>query len=976
MVGEFAIFWSTLPPDFRNLVVSTAASLAAGFLGNKQPELLKPMGVAFEKGLQAFLASLGQPFVGSFGERIVRDVEIVTLLRETMKAPSMADHGQRIKQRLGALGVDGAVLASLDVDQAVREFVERVMDEVRYVPELLPLLQLERMEELICLTKGMPPDLSRLQEEYFGWLRNTYGRIRFKGLSKNPFTLPLSGMYTALNLTEERHGKEKDGAVDDEESAQLAGREGATSSISLGDLIAARFVAITGGPGAGKSTILRYIALAFAENDAQERLGVAEDLFPVLLPVSAYAEFLRNGDSVGAARCSLRDFFSLYFRRRGLPDLEPLICHVAQQGRALFLLDGLDEVIDDGERARIVDAVRDCMIADHEVENRYIITCRTASYNGTSRFEPFAGQEFRHCLVQPFELAQISRFLWTWYHWYETEVNRKRDGVDENAERYRQRMVEVIELDRNIFAIARTPLLLTILVLIEQEGNTLPRNRAELYGKCLTLLAGAWEGIRSEHARAADREYRLGDLRIDDDMIVEMLGPVALSMHRRSAPNIGHGELKRQFAGILDETNRNMRLSRQQADDFLAILGRRSGILQEVAPGVYDFMHQTFREYLIARYLADVAEDYLELLEEVLLKAEWREVVFLFVSSLNKRDASKFVEQIMQRLDAGVANLVLAGDIVVDVGPEKIAPKVVAELIVRLRDAQGGDCSMKEKVSVAESLGWLGVHQGVANIRECFVAIDGGEYDLKEVGTVTLDSFEVCRYPVINLWFEDFVRGNDYGHEGYWSAEGRKWLAYTKVVAPRFWNERRYRCPTSPVVGVCWYEADAFCRWLTATDKEGYLYRLLTEEEWQAVAAGRTQRLYPWGGGEGEVSSNTSEAKVGRISPVGVFSLGNTPEFAISDLGGNVWEWTSSDYHRREQQGDFLFDEKLQRFYEEGDWGRYVKEMENKERGVPVLRGGSWFNDRGFARCAARLRGLPNDRFHRLGFRCARTLLR
>ena len=61
------------------------------------------------------------------------------------------------------------------------------------------------------------------------------------------------------------------------------------------------------------------------------------------------------------------------------------------------------------------------------------------------------------------------------------------------------------------------------------------------------------------------------------------------------------------------------------------------------------------------------------------------------------------------------------------------------------------------------------------------------------------------------------------------------------------WHERSWTCPNAPVVGVCWYEADAFCRWLTMTCDDGFTYRLPDEKEWEAAAAGFEKREYPWG---------------------------------------------------------------------------------------------------------------------------------
>jgi formylglycine-generating enzyme required for sulfatase activity len=161
------------------------------------------------------------------------------------------------------------------------------------------------------------------------------------------------------------------------------------------------------------------------------------------------------------------------------------------------------------------------------------------------------------------------------------------------------------------------------------------------------------------------------------------------------------------------------------------------------------------------------------------------------------------------------------------------------------------------------------------------------------------------------------------------------------------------------VVGVNWYEAGAYCNWLSAATGEGY--RLPTEAEWEAAARGKTGRRYSWGDTFEPLKGNTAATKVGRTTPVGVFVEGKTPE-GVSDLTGNVEEWTGSlfgaglDF----EQAPFAYP------YDPGD-GR-----EDPEAGPDVrrvLRGGAWNYARVIARAADRFEALPGDRSYALGCR-------
>ncbi|MCP4427664.1 MAG: formylglycine-generating enzyme family protein, partial [Chloroflexi bacterium] len=139
-----------------------------------------------------------------------------------------------------------------------------------------------------------------------------------------------------------------------------------------------------------------------------------------------------------------------------------------------------------------------------------------------------------------------------------------------------------------------------------------------------------------------------------------------------------------------------------------------------------------------------------------------------------------------------------------------------------------------------------------------------------------------------------------------------------------------------PVVGVSYYEAEAFCRWLSAIDEKGLQYRLPTEEEWEAMARGPQGREYPWGNEWQEGVSNTEEAGLGATCGVGLFPGGKSPHGA-HDCAGNVWEWCV-------------------------DW---IDEQKRYKR----VKGGTWAWGKGAARCGARNDCGPGYSYASGGFR-------
>lgn len=165
-----------------------------------------------------------------------------------------------------------------------------------------------------------------------------------------------------------------------------------------------------------------------------------------------------------------------------------------------------------------------------------------------------------------------------------------------------------------------------------------------------------------------------------------------------------------------------------------------------------------------------------------------------------------------------------------------------------------------------------------------------------------------------------------------WSADGKTWLKENKFSQPEFWAEEEWNQPEHPVVGVSYYEAEAYAVWAGK--------QLPTEVEWERAARGTDGRKYPWGDEFDKERCNTDESGIGKTTRVTRYPNGVSP-VGCYDMGGNVWEWTSS-------------------------W--YDEEM--KER---VLRGGSWNDDQDLARCASRSRVNPDARFFIIGFRCVRT---
>jgi iron(II)-dependent oxidoreductase len=229
---------------------------------------------------------------------------------------------------------------------------------------------------------------------------------------------------------------------------------------------------------------------------------------------------------------------------------------------------------------------------------------------------------------------------------------------------------------------------------------------------------------------------------------------------------------------------------------------------------------------------------------------------------------------------------------------------------------------------------------------------------------VDLRPFLIDRTPVTNGRYVDFISDDGYSRSELWSEAGRRWVAETGAVAPKYWfrdgdswlsrtmDITRPVDPSHPVCHVCYHEAAAYAEWAGK--------RLPTEFEWEAAASWDSStsksRGFPWGD-----SPPTAElANIDQLSfdTAAIDTYGdNVSPAGCYGMIGDVWEWTSSDFNGYPGFQSFPYKE-----YSEEFFGSEYK----------VLRGGSWATRPGAIRSTFRNWDYPIRRQIFSGFRCAR----
>ncbi len=194
------------------------------------------------------------------------------------------------------------------------------------------------------------------------------------------------------------------------------------------------------------------------------------------------------------------------------------------------------------------------------------------------------------------------------------------------------------------------------------------------------------------------------------------------------------------------------------------------------------------------------------------------------------------------------------------------------------------------------------------------ISINNSIKNPKEFISIPNQDYEFSKYVITNKWFEEFILAKGYENPKYWNNLASKvWLINNKIYSidekydymvkkesiyfkKKFKKElikEDFNSALQPVVYVTYYEALAFCRYLSDIDSE-YEYFIPTKEQWEHVAsAGDKNRDYPWGNIWNKDYCNNGTNQLNKTTEIGLFPQGDS-KFGVSDMVGNVWVWTSS----------------------------------------------------------------------------------
>jgi hypothetical protein len=331
-------------------------------------------------------------------------------------------------------------------------------------------------------------------------------------------------------------------------------------------------LAVVGGPGYGKSTLLQHRALELARRPWYSR---GPRPLPVLLVLRQHV-----GRIVADPELSLADLVGQALADGLRPPRPGWWEKQLERGRCAVLLDGLDEVADADDRQALVEWIR--AQARRYSRNDVVVSSRPAG------FPAGLVPEDRLLLIQPFTPQQVATYIVSWYTAVqagekESNATSAKAELEGRAEERSAALNARLHRNRGLVHFAENPLLLNMIVNVHERHGHLPENRVQLYEMVLATLLGR---------RQEDKNIPVG---LPLARQLHLLGMLAFDMTTRRSRDVRATTIDRLLQLSLGDAS---------PDAFVADV-QSNGILVETAEETYAFAHLSLQEYLAATYLRD-----------------------------------------------------------------------------------------------------------------------------------------------------------------------------------------------------------------------------------------------------------------------------------------------------------------------------------------------------------------------------------
>ncbi|MFI0908510.1 NACHT domain-containing protein [Streptomyces sioyaensis] len=458
---------------------------------------------------------------------------------------------------------------------------------------------------------------------YLAYIARKHGRLTIYGidLAHSPDRWPLDAAYMSLEATAPAAREAAAVSPFDGETGPRGGPP-APVPVPADQALAGRDrVLLRGVAGSGKSTLVQWLAVSCTKAPGETALPHLYGRIPFVLP-------LRTLTRDGAPLPTPDRFLASVGCPVSGSQPEGWADRVLASGRALLLIDGLDE-IPERERELTRRWLRD--LTDAFPDNLWLVTSRPSAV----RDEWLAADGFGELTLSAMSRTEVAAFIGRWH------AAARCDADDpERLDAYEQSLLAAVHTKQDLARLATNPLMCGLICALHRDRRGyLPTGRKELYDAALGMLL-------SRRDRERDMAAPTG-IELSDEPQIQLLQRLAYWLIRN-----GRSELDQERAErILGEGLPAVPAAAEQGDATAIFrhLLLRSGLLREPAPGSVDFVHRTFQDYLGAK--AAVEDGDFGLLVAHAGDSQWEDVIRMAVAHARPRERAEILRGLIAHGD-------------------------------------------------------------------------------------------------------------------------------------------------------------------------------------------------------------------------------------------------------------------------------------------------------------------------------------